>query len=67
MWGGLCWTLGLIFAVLGTIADAADCCLGLTAMAWFLLAIATFVVSLIWFLSWAVAVYVDALKAKKED
>ncbi|MFC1860265.1 hypothetical protein ACFLYC_01670 [Chloroflexota bacterium] len=67
MWGGLCWCLGIIFAVLGIIADAANINLGLTSTSWLLLAIATFVVSAIWYLSWAVAVQIDALKAKKQE
>jgi len=66
VWGGVCWTLGVIFAVLGIIGDAADVNLGLTSTSWFLLAIAALVVSAIWYLSWAVAVYIDAIKAKKE-
>ena len=67
MWGGICWALGIIFAVLGIIADAVNGTLGLTSMGWFLLTIAALVTSAIWYLSWAVAVYVDALKAKKEE
>ena len=67
MWGGLCWTLGVVFAILGIIADATNGTLGLTAMSWLLLSIATFVVSAIWYISWAVAVHVDAIKSKKQE
>jgi len=52
--------------VLGIIADAADITLGLTSMSWLLLAIAAFAGGISWYIGWAVAVYVDALKAKKE-
>jgi len=67
MWGGLCWTLGIVFAVLGIIADCTNGTLGLTAMSWLLLSIAAFVVSAIWYISWAVAVHVDAIKSKKQE
>jgi len=65
MWGGLCWLLGIIFAVLGIIADAANTDIGLASTSWLLLSVAVFVVSAIWYLSWAVAVYIDAIKTKK--
>ena len=67
MWGGLCWLLGVIFIVLGIIADAANKDLGLTAASWFFLAIAALVISAIWYLSWAVAVYVDAIKTARHQ
>ena len=65
MWGGLCWLLGIIFAVLGIIADAVNNDIGLTSTSWLLLSVAIFVVSAIWYLSWEVAVYIDAIKTKK--
>jgi len=66
--GGACFFLGVIFAVLGVIGDAANVTLGLEPMSWFLLAIAVLVISAIWYFSWGVAVYVDAIegKSKKE-
>jgi len=66
MWGGVCWILGAVFAILGVIADAMNAALGLESVSWFLLAIALFVASIPEYLGWAVAVYLDALKAKKE-
>jgi len=66
VWGGVCWILGVVFAILGIIADAMNGTLGLTAMSWFLLAVAAFVASIPEYIGWAVAVYLDALKAKKE-
>ena len=65
MLGGLCWILGVIFAVLGIIADIANAKIGLIPTSWLLLSVAVFVVSAIWYLSWAVAVYIDAIKTKK--
>ena len=65
MLGGLCWILGVIFAVLGIIADIANTKLGLTPTSWLLLAVAVLVISAIWYLSWAVAVHIDAIKSKK--
>jgi hypothetical protein len=41
--------------------------LGLQPISWFLLAIAAFVASIPEYIGWAVAVYLDALKAKKDD
>jgi hypothetical protein len=54
MLGGLCWTLGFIFAILGVIAEAIDTTLGLTPMSWYLLAIALFAGSIAWYIGWAV-------------
>ena len=67
VWGGVCWTLGLVFAVLGVIGEAMNITLGLQPISWFLLAIAAFVASIPEYIGWAVAVYLDALKAKKDD
>ena len=67
MWGGACWILGAIFAILGVIADAINGTLGLESASWFLLAIAMFVASIPEYLGWAVAVYLEAKKAKKEE
>jgi len=68
MLGGVCFFLGIAFAVLGVIGDAIDGTLGLEPISWFLLAIAVLVISTIWYFSWGVAVYVDAIegKSKKE-
>jgi len=66
MAGGFCFFLGIAFAVLGVIGDAIDSTLGLEPISWFLLAIAVLVISAIWYFSWGVAVYVDAIEAKSE-
>ena len=67
MLGGACWILGVVFAILGIVADAMNSTLGLESISWLLLAIAAFVVSAIWYLSWAVAVYLRATEAKKKE
>jgi hypothetical protein len=57
MWtvlGSICWTLGLIFAILGVIAEATNAALGLAPMSWYLLAIALFVAGISWYIGWAV-------------
>ena len=66
MWGGLCWTVGIIFALLGIIADAANADLGLLPTSWFLLAVVSLVASTAWYIGWAVAVYIDAAKKQKK-
>ena len=70
MWsmsGGLCWMLGLIFAVIGVIGEVTDSTPGLGPISWFLLAIAAFVASLSWYLGWVLAAYLHATEAKKEE
>lgn len=66
MLGGVCWILGVVFLILGIVADAINTTLGLESTSWFLLAIAVLVISAIWYLSWAVAVYLRTTEAKKE-
>ncbi|MCK4369379.1 MAG: hypothetical protein KAV68_06975 [Dehalococcoidales bacterium] len=59
MWavlGGICWSLGLIFAILGVIAETTDAALGLEPMSWFMLAIALFAASIAEYIGWAVGV-----------
>ena len=53
----VCFFLGIVFAVLGIIADAANVTLGLTSVSWFLLAIVTLVVGLMWFFGVGLAWY----------
>lgn len=65
-WGGVCWILGLVFAILGVIGEAMNATLGLGSSTWLLLAIAAFAASISWYLGWAVALYFDALEAKNK-
>jgi hypothetical protein len=55
-WGASLWILGFIFAILGIIADVTGT-LGLTMMAWFMLAIVFHLAGLSYWLGWALAVY----------
>jgi hypothetical protein len=54
--GGVCWGLGLIFAILGIIAEATSNILGLTPLSWYMLTIALFAASIVWYIGWAVGV-----------
>ena len=56
IWGAVLWGLGFTFAILGIIADVTGT-LGLTMMAWFMLAIVFHLASLSYWLAWAVGVY----------
>ena len=60
----VCFVLGIIFAVLGIIADAASITLGLTSVSWFLLAIVTLVLSIIWFFGVGLAWYLTTTDRK---
>ena len=67
MLGSVFWVLAIIFAILGIVADAMNATLGLEQTSWFLLAIVAMVTSGIWYLSWAVALYLRATVAKKKE
>ena len=60
------WFVGIIFAVLGIIGDAANITLGLEPTSWFLLAVVAFLASITYFIGWAVAWYLKTTKAEKE-
>jgi hypothetical protein len=57
IWGGTLWYIGVIFAILGIIADATNGTLGLTMMAWFMLAIVCHLAGLSFWISWALGLY----------
>ncbi len=63
----ICWLLGVIFAILGIIADAMNGTLGLDAISWFLLAIGLFAASIAPQIGWAVSWYLETTEAKKEE
>jgi len=65
LWGHVSWFLGIIFAVLGVIGDAANVTLGLEPLSWFLLAIVASVLSISLFIGWAIAWYLTTTEAKK--
>ena len=64
-WGAALWILGFIFAILGIIADA-NGTLGLTMMAWFMLAIVFHLAGLSYWIGYALAMYFRSKEAKKE-
>ena len=66
LWGHVSFFLGVIFAVLGVIGDAANVTLGLEPMSWFLLAIVASVLSIPWFIGLAMAWYLSTTEAKSE-
>ena len=65
--GGTCWIFGVVFAILGVIGDAMDATLGLESISWFLLAIASFVAAISWYLGWVLAVYRTTKDAKNKE
>ena len=65
-WGASLWILGFIFAILGIIADATGT-LGLTMMAWFMLAIVFHLAGLSYWLGWALSVYLKSARAGKKE
>lgn len=64
--GHISWVLGVIFTVLGIIADAANVTLGLTSVSWFLLAIVTLVVGMPMWLTLLWARHLLGIEPKKE-
>ena len=58
-WGASLWILGFVFAILGIIADATGG-LGLSMMAWFMLAIVFHLAGLSFWLGWALALHLKA-------
>jgi hypothetical protein len=58
--------LGMIFAVLGIIADAANVALGLEAASWLLLAIVVCVVGMPMWLTWGISMHLLGMEAKSK-
>jgi hypothetical protein len=56
--------LGIIFAVLGIIADAANVTLGLEPTSWLLLAIVACVVGMPAWLTWGISMHLLGMEAK---
>jgi hypothetical protein len=65
-WGASLWILGFVFALLGIIADANNGSLGLTMMAWFMLAIVFHLAGLSFWLGWAISVYFRSVGTKEK-
>jgi len=64
-WGGACWILGFVFAIVGIISELMGTTLGLVPMSWYLLSIAAFAASIPEYLGWVMAVYLNDKEAKK--
>ena len=64
-WAHTLWFIAVIFAVLGVIADAMNATIGLEPISWFLLAIATFLASITYFIGLAISWYLKTTEAKK--
>lgn len=64
--GFICWFLGIIFAVLGVIGDAANVKLGLEPTSWLLLAVVASVLSVSMFIGWAVAWYLRSVEVESK-
>ena len=56
--------LGVVFAVLGIIADAGSGSLGLSATSWFLLAIFVMLAAITFFMGWMVGWYLRTVDKK---
>lgn len=62
----ICWFIGVVFAVLGAVAAAADITLGLGATNWLLLAIAAFLAGITNCIAFAASLNIYAIEAKSE-
>jgi len=65
LWGHGLWFLAIIFMILGVIADAVNGSIGLEATSWFMLAIATFLASITFFIGMAISWYLQTAEPKK--
>ena len=65
----VCWTLALIFAILGIVAAAAKIDLGLGATNWLLLALVICGLGIMLMVFWAAGMYLHVIegKSKKEE
>ena len=62
--GVVSYILSVALVVLGVIGDVRDVTLGLEPMSWYLLAIAAFLSSIVWYIAWAVAIHINVIEAK---
>jgi hypothetical protein len=63
--GGIFRALGIVFALLRVIGEAANVKIGLEQTSWYLLAIVASVLSVSLWISWAVSLYLKSTEAKK--
>ena len=57
--------LGVIFAIIGIVADAINTPIGLESLSWLVLAAVVLLLSVTFFIGWAVAWYLKTTEAKK--
>jgi len=65
MAGGLCWILGVIFALIGIITEAIDTTFIIQSMSWYLLSIAVFGSGIINVVAWLGGIYLHGKKSEK--
>ena len=63
--GRISWLLGVIFAIVGVIGEAANINVGLQPMSWYLLSIAAFASSIGNIVAWVGGLYLHAKEAEK--
>ena len=63
--GGFLWILAVLFAIIGIIIEITDTIFILKFESWYSLAIISSILSLAYWLGWAVCVYVDLKESKK--
>ena len=63
--GGFLWILAVIFAIIGIFIEIADAIFILKSESWYSLAIIVSILSLAYWLGWAVCVYIDFKESKK--
>ena len=64
--GSVATWLGVVFAILGIIGGASNTIIGLHSTSWFLLAIASLILSLGCWLGWAVGIYLHAKETENK-
>ena len=64
--GSIATWLGVAFAIVGIIGGASDTIIGLHSTSWFLLAIASLILSLGCWLGWAVGIYLHAKETENK-
>jgi hypothetical protein len=67
LWAHVGWFLGVIFALLGIIGDAANVAIGLEPISWLLLAIFAIAASVPFYLGMGLAWYLRTTEAKSKE
>lgn len=64
--GSISTWLGVALAIVGVVGDANDAVIGLDSISWFLVAIASLILSLGCWLGWAVGIYLHAKETESK-